>query len=112
MYTESQIRELIASDRLADFYKDYDWRTLALKIIKECRGECQLCKAEHKLTTATLVHHVRHLREFPALAYSRTYTDETGEHMQLMPLCQDCHDRMHNRGIYKERRGFVNEEKW
>ena len=112
MFTTDEIRVLIAEDRLEEFYKDWYWRTEALKIIKEFHNECQLCKAEHKLTRATLVHHVKHLRDHPELAYSRTYTDNAGEHIQLLPLCHDCHERIHGRGVYSKRHGFVNEEKW
>lgn len=112
MYTESQIRALIAADNLAEFYNDKYWRRLSHKIIAEAHHECQMCRQEHKLTPATLVHHVKHLRAYPALAYSRTYMDETGEHMQLMPLCHDCHDKIHARGIYAAHTGFSNEEKW
>ena len=103
MYTEDEIRELIADDRLAYFYKDYDWRTLALKIIRLYHGECQLCKAEHRLTKATTVHHVKHLRTNPELAYNRD---------NLLPLCHDCHERIHQRGIYSEPSGYTNAEKW
>jgi 5-methylcytosine-specific restriction endonuclease McrA len=112
MYTADQIRTLIAEGHLRDFYNDKYWRRLSHRIIREHHGECQLCKAAHRLTRATLVHHVLHLRVCPELAYSRTYTDETGTHMQLMPLCHDCHERMHARGIYAKRSGYTNEEKW
>lgn len=112
VYTTDQIRELIASGRAEDFYKDWYWRTLALKIIREHHNECLLCKAERRLTRAKLVHHVKHLKQHPELAYSRTYKDADGEHIQLMPLCRDCHERIHERGIYAKPRSFVNEEKW
>lgn len=108
-----KIRELIASGDMFAFYNDRYWRKLSKKIIREHHKECLMCKAEHRLTRATLVHHVMHLREHPELAYSRTYTDADGkEHIQLMPLCHDCHERIHNRGIYAKRSGYINEEKW
>ena len=104
MFTTEQIRQLIADDRLDQFYKEWYWRTLALRIIREHRKECQMCKAEHKLTRATLAHHVKHLRDYPELAY---------EPSNLMPLCHDCHERIHERGIYaRERQRYTNEEKW
>ena len=108
-----KIRELIASGDMFAFYNDRYWRKLSKKIIREHHKECLMCKAEHRLTRATLVHHVMHLREHPELAYSRTYTDADGKgHIQLMPLCHDCHERIHNRGIYAKRSGYTNEEKW
>ena len=108
-----EIRRLIAAGDLFDFYNDRYWRRLSRKIIREYHGECQMCKAAHRLTRATLVHHVMHLREHPELAYSRTYTDDAGaEQMQLMPLCHDCHERIDQRGIYAQTAGYTNDEKW
>lgn len=112
VFTVEQIRKMIEAGYVFDFYNDRYWRKLSKKIIRENHGECQLCRAEHRLTRATLVHHVLHLKDRPDLAYSRTYTDDTGEHMQLMPLCHDCHERIHERGIYAKRSGYINEEKW
>lgn len=113
MYTTEQIRALIAAGCIEAFYNERYWRRLSRKIIREYHGECQMCKAAHRLTRATLVHHVMHLREHPELAYSRTYTDDAGkEHIQLMPLCHDCHERSHGRGIYAKAAGYTNEEKW
>ena len=111
-YTAEEIRALIQRDELEAFYNSKYWRGLSAEIIKENHGECAMCKAVKKLTPATLVHHVKHLRDYPELAYERTCTDETGEHIQLMPLCHDCHERAHKRGIYAEPAGFTNEEKW
>lgn len=110
MLTTDQIRALIASGNIKAFYKDYDWRMLALEIIREHHGECLMCRAEHRLTRAKLVHHVLYLRERPDLAYSRTYTDADGEHIQLMPLCHACHERIHMRNFKHPR--YTNEEKW
>lgn len=112
MYSADQIQELISAGCIEHFYKDWYWRTLALEIIREHHKECQMCRNEHRLTCATLVHHVKPLKLYPELAYSRTYKDADGEHIQLMPLCHDCHERMHERGIYAKPHGFVNEEKW
>lgn len=103
MFTTEQIRGMIAAGNLYAFYNDKYWRRLSHKIIKDAHGECQMCKAEKRLTAATLVHHVKHLRAHPELAYARE---------NLMPLCHDCHERIHGRGIYAQPKGFTNEEKW
>ena len=102
-YTAEEIRALIQRDELEVFYNSKYWRGLSAEIIKENHGECAMCRAVKKLTPATLVHHVQHLREHPELAYERG---------NLMPLCHDCHERAHKRGIYAEPAGFTNEEKW
>lgn len=113
MFTETQIRDLINSGRVAEFYNDRYWRNLAADIIEEHHNECQMCKAEHRLTPATMVHHVKYLKEFPELAYSRTYIDDTGaEQIQLLPLCHDCHEKAHKRGAYAPKSGYTNAEKW
>lgn len=114
MFTENQIRDLIVSGDISKFYKDWYWRSLALRIIEENHNECMICKAHGKYTKAKLVHHVKELKHHPELAYSKTYTDCTGEHMQLMPLCHDCHEKIHDRGAgsVKKIEGFTNEEKW
>lgn len=113
MYTTEQIRALIAAGCIEAFYNDRYWRRLSREIIDEHHGECMMCREAKRLTPASLVHHVRELKQYPELAYSRTYTDDAGdEHMQLMPLCHDCHERIHKRGIYANRTGYTNEEKW
>lgn len=103
MFTVDQIRAMIAAGDVSAFYNSKHWRRLSHRIIKAHHGECQLCKAEHRLTRATLVHHVKHLRDHPELAYDRD---------NLMPLCHDCHERIHERGIYAQPTGYTNEEKW
>jgi 5-methylcytosine-specific restriction endonuclease McrA len=103
MLTTEQIRTLIREDRVAEFYNSRGWRNLADEVIVANHGECQMCKDSHILTRATLVHHVKPLREHPELAYDRS---------NLMPLCHDCHERIHNRGIYANLGKFTNVEKW
>lgn len=104
VYTTEQIRQLIAEGRLEEFYNSKGWRKRSRRIIKAYHNECQMCKAEHRLTRATLAHHVKHLRDYPELAY---------EPSNLLPLCHDCHERIHERGAYaRGRQRFTNEEKW
>ena len=114
MFTVEQIKAMIVSGDVKPFYKDRYWRSLALTIIAENHYECYLCKQQGKYTRAKLVHHVQHLKHHPELAYSRTYRDSTGEHIQLMPLCHDCHEKIHERsaGCVKPHEGFSNDEKW
>ena len=113
MLTTSEIRHLIETDNVSVFYNDKYWRRLSHDIIKEHHNECWICKHKGMRSQAVLTHHVMRLRKHPELAYSRTYTDADGkEHMQLMPLCFDCHEREHGRGIYAPRKGYTNEEKW
>lgn len=114
---ERWIRELIREGRLDRFYKWHEWRELSDNIKRENNNECQLCKQRGKHRAARTVHHVKHVREFPRLAMSRTYTDENGkEQKQLIPLCEPCHNEQHpekGRAIKGSNgKHFTNEEKW
>lgn len=119
MFTVERIKQLIEREKLALFYNDRYWRKLAHSIMKEQHYECQLCKAAGRYSKARIVHHVNYLRKRPDLAYSRTYVDVDGhEKPQLIALCFDCHEKIHERGAYKNNfsknsaKKFVNEEKW
>lgn len=115
MFTAQQIKRLISDNRLDRFYNDYYWRRLAHTVLTEQHNECQQCKARGKYTRATIVHHANYLRKRPDLAYSRTYIDSNGrEQKQLIALCHDCHEQIHQRGAYKAQsaKKFTNEEKW
>lgn len=112
MFSAAQIVQLIKTDNLKQFYNDRYWRKLSHAIIAENHNECYLCKQQGKYKRAILVHHVRHLREHPELAYSCFFFDEDGKHIQLMPLCYNCHERIHERGIYVINHGFINDERW
>ena len=98
MFSEAEILKLIACSRLDIFYNSYYWRKLSHQVIKQYNGECLLCKSKGLYSPATLVHHVKPIKEHPSLAYSVTYVDDDGkEKIQLMPLCQSCHEYMHHR---------------
>ena len=116
--TISEITAMAASGDMRDFYNSRAWRNLSHKVIKAGNGECCMCRQLGKVTAATLTHHVNELKARPDLAYSLTYVDEHGmEKPQLIPLCHDCHDKIHERGIYavpdkaKENK-FWQEELW
>ena len=108
IYTAIQLKQLIRTGDLKDFYNSREWRRLSRSVIKEYHGECYRCRQNKRYTKAVLVHHVKPLRDFPELAYSRTYNGS----IQLMPLCHDCHEREHKRGIYAESQGFTTPERW
>lgn len=112
VFSVQDLRNLISEGKVSKFYESRQWKQLSRQVIAEYHGECFLCRQQKKLTKAVLVHHVRPLREYPELAYSRTYQDKGGEYIQLMPLCFDCHERIHRRGAYAKPAGYQNEEKW
>lgn len=116
--TISDITALAASGDMRDFYNSRTWRKLSHKVIKDGNGECYFCRQKGRVTDAVLTHHVNELKLRPDLAYSLTYVDEHGmEKPQLIPLCHDCHEKIHERGIYSEpdktqENKFWQEEKW
>lgn len=117
-YTVGEIASMIINNDTRPFYNSREWRKISKKVIREGNYECCLCRKQGKVSTAVLTHHFNELKNRPDLAYSMTYIDEHGETKpQLLPLCHDCHERIHKRGIYsdaeqKEPDGYWQEEKW
>lgn len=105
---------MILQDDVSEFYNSYAWRKLSKQVIKEHHNECYLCKQNHIIRSAVLVHHFNELKKRPDLAYSRTYIDENGKiRIQLMPLCFDCHESIHHRGThYESKDKFTTPERW
>ena len=109
------INELIAKDELYKFYQWRPWRRLAKSVMKENNNECQYCKMRGIHTAARSVHHVKYIREYPYLALSRTYEADGEIHNNLIPLCEECHNKVHGKNTTKGKQKkdrFVNEERW
>lgn len=112
-YTTEQIKELIATDNTHSFYVGYDWIRLTQEVRKEQHNECQMCKANGKYRPAEIVHHVKHLKKYPELAYSKYYYSADGtRYMQLMCLCDSCHKLVHKHDVKKNKNKFYNQERW
>ncbi len=112
---EKWIRQLIAEDKLNKFYKCREWRQLSESVMKENNYECQYCKKRGFHTPARSVHHVQWVRKHPRLALSRTYEYNGVTYSNLIPLCEDCHNKEHDKGSRWKKRNedkFVNEERW
>ena len=121
MLTIEEIKRLISINRVDIFYNSRGWRNLAEEIRSEQNNECQYCKAEGKVGTADVVHHVKHLRKFPELAYSRYYIDADGnKQRQLMCCCYMHHRILHpekrngqySRNTEKAKEKFTTTERW
>lgn len=111
MYTVEQIRKLIAEGKTYDFYNDSYWRRLSHEIMKEQHNECQICRKRGKYTPAVLIHHVRELKQSPELAYSR-WQDEEHKQLQLIALCQQCHEEQHPNRFGNKGEHYSNDEWW
>ena len=69
-------------------YKNKRWRTLRLKRLREDKFECQECKRFGKGIEADTVHHMLPAEHYPEYQYNI---------LNLVSLCKDCHNNMHNR---------------
>lgn len=112
---EKWINQLIVEDKLYKFYKSHEWRQLSETVMKENNYECQNCKKRGFHTPARSVHHVQWVRRHPRLALSRTYEYKGVTYNNLIPLCEDCHNKEHEKGKGLTKRNenkFMNEERW
>jgi len=92
----------------AAFYNSGDWRTKRQEILDRDHYECQMCKAEGRVTTgdhATLeVDHIKELERHPELALDND---------NLRTLCKRCHNKRHKRGFkYRQTQHKWNDERW
>jgi hypothetical protein len=112
---DAYIRQLIRDNNLTEFYKSEDWLELRADVLEELHNECQECLklSPARVTRADCVHHVNHVRDRPALALSRYYTDKDGkEQRQLVPLCNACHNMQHPEKGGGKKDKFTNQERW
>ena len=108
-----ELAKVIRRGNTLSFYNSYAWRKLMKEVTKEQHHECQLCKPRGKYTRSDVVHHVKHIRDFPELALSRTFVDENGEiQKNLVCLCDTCHMEVHPEKQNRNRKKQINEERW
>ena len=70
-------------------YADKRWTTLRARILRRDGYLCQQCLRYGKHRAATTVHHCYPAGMYPDLAWER---------WNLVSLCTQCHDAMHDRG--------------
>jgi 5-methylcytosine-specific restriction enzyme A len=104
MNTETIIK-LIREDNLMKFYKSKEWRSLRKVALQRDHYECQSCKRKGKYRKGQNVHHMKELKEHPALALTLD---------NLETLCIPCHNEEHERldKVNNKRPKFINEERW
>ena len=96
MISETQLEQLrsqIDSGTEHLFYCCAPWKTRRKNFLERDHRECQICKASGKYRRATIVHHVKHLKDRPDLALS-IYDPDTNER-QLVSVCKQCHEDLH-----------------
>lgn len=108
------IKRLIQADKVEQFYQTEEWKELRQSVLEFFHFECQECLKKGDYTKADCVHHVNEVRVRPDLALSRTYVDDEGQQQyNLVPLCNICHNIVHDKlGEWQRKDKFINEEKW
>lgn len=98
------IIKLFNDDNIHAFYVSGAWKKLRKETLEEQNNECQMCKARGKYKRATTVHHIKHVKEFPWLALTKS---------NLMCVCNECHNILHpEKAKYKPKKQQINEERW
>lgn len=113
--SEAQLRRLVTllnTGRENVWYNSEPWRSTRETVLRADRYECQRCKARGRYSKATIVHHVKHLKDRPDLALS-LYDPDTGER-QLVSVCKRCHEELHPEAQrqYRPRVAPLTPERW
>ena len=74
------------------FYKSKQWEHKRDSILRRDSYTCQLCKRYGRMTGAGHVHHVYPFEQYPEYAL---------ESWNLISLCQQCHNKMHDRDTHE-----------
>ena len=103
------ILQLIANNRLEEFYNSGLWKRTRREVIRKAKRRCYDCEREspavlEPIKKGATVHHVNELRQRPDLALSEY--DESGK-VNLICLCPACHWKRHHKSV-KE----ITPERW
>lgn len=93
------------------FYKSPSWKSKRAEVLRLDRYECQRCKAMGKYSKAAIVHHVKHLRDYPHLALE-IYN---GNERQLVSVCKRCHEALHPEAYRQNKKRYdqpLTDERW
>lgn len=98
--TQQQAIDLIETKGVKAFYLSKPWRRKREDVLKAQNYECQECKKNHRpVKRATTVHHIKHLRTHPELAFD----DDN-----LEAVCSECHNILHPEKL----KGFHSKKMW
>ena len=87
------------------------WRTLRAEVMRQHHNECVMCRQAGKITKATTVHHVYHVKEYPQYALSQYIYKDGVRIVNLIPLCDGCHNREHPEKFDKHRKNIEKTQK-
>ena len=109
--TIAELQKQIAAGEVEAFYVSTQWKKLRRLVLNMDRFECQRCKVEkHRYRRATIVHHVKHLKDRPDLALEIW----DGKERQLISVCKECHEDLHpeSQRQYRNIRAPLTPERW
>ncbi len=69
-----------------EFYNSKKWKRKSRAVLKRDGYLCQRCLRYGRRTEAAVVHHIKHLKDFPELALADS---------NLTSLCGSCHNKQH-----------------
>lgn len=100
-------KEHLTEEEAKHFYNSRPWRKKRIERMTLDNNECQLCKAKGKYSKGKVVHHIKHLKEYPMLALDIN---------NLITLCNRCHEEQHperlQQYMYKKKKKPLTEERW
>lgn len=97
-----RLKKWISEGDTQPFYITTEWRKARLKAMELWHFECYRCryiKQPSELSEATMVHHVKPVKDYPELALSLFITENGRSVIQLMPLCFNCHAAMESKAV-------------
>ena len=74
--------------RNGSFYKNKKWVVKRAKILKRDKYECQNCRRYFRSKEGKVVHHIYFFEDYSELGLVN---------WNLISLCNECHNKMHNR---------------
>lgn len=86
-----------------NFYRTSAWGKKRAEVLERDNFECQLCKLAGRYSKATMVHHIKHYKDFPELALDSD---------NLISLCNACHEKQHPERNFKNENKSVHSERW
>lgn len=104
------LRQMLDAGAERRFYDLAVWGRRREEVLRLDNWECQYCKARGRYSRATIVHHVKHLRDRPDLALSIW----DGEERQLVSTCKRCHEEQHPESMQRAAQltAPLTEERW
>lgn len=114
MKLSEEVKRQVAQGDTDVLYKTKEWQELRQRILLRDHHECQRCNDHNdlgkpikriRLRKANTVHHIQEVRDRPDLMM---------EESNLISLCHECHDIVHDRTTKKfnKPKQRLTEERW